>query len=50
MTDYILSLDEIQKKFIDPETKEKKDLPEAFGLGANPLKKKAPTVEKEVTE
>jgi len=50
VTDYILSLDEIQKKFIDPETKEKKDLPEAFGLGANPLKKKAPTVEKEVTE
>jgi LysM repeat protein len=46
MTDYILSLDQIQKKFIDPETDEQKDLPEAFGLGA----KKAPTVEKEVKE
>jgi LysM repeat protein len=50
MTDYILSLDKIQQKFIDPETNEQIDLPEAFGLGANPLKKEAPTVEKEITD
>ena len=50
MTDYILSLDKIQQKFIDPETKEQIDLPEAFGLGAKPLKKEAPTVEKEVKD
>jgi len=50
MTDYILSLDKIQQKFIDPETNEQVDLPEAFGLGANPLKKEAPTVEKEVKD
>ena len=50
MTDYILSLDKIQQKFIDPETNEQIDLPEAFGLGANPLKKQAPTVEREVKD